>query len=44
VRKKMGADGVMTQDGLEYNRKVRDYKAQMREIPVNPFSEQVWSE
>ena len=44
VRKKMGADGVMTQDGLAYNRKVQDYKAHMSEIPVNPFSEQVWSE
>jgi hypothetical protein len=44
VRKKMGADGVMTQDGLVYNRKVQDYKAHLTEIPVNPFSEQVWSE
>lgn len=44
VRKKMGADGVMTQDGLAYNRKVQDYKAHLTEIPVNPFSEQVWSE
>jgi Extracellular link domain len=44
VRKKMGADGVMTQDGLVYNRKVQDYKAHLSEIPVNPFSEQVWSE
>lgn len=44
VRKKMGADGIMTQDGLEYNRKVRNYKANMTDIPVNPFSEQVWSE
>ena len=44
ARKKMGADGVMTQDGLVYNRKVQDYKAHLTEIPVNPFSEQVWSE
>ena len=44
VRKKMGADGVMTEDGLAYNRKVRDYKAHMTEIPVNPFNEKVWSE
>lgn len=44
VRNKMGANGVMTQDGLAYNRKVQDYKAHMTEIPVNPFSEQVWSE
>lgn len=44
VRNKMGADGVLTQDGLAYNRKVQDYKAHMYEIPVNPFSEQVWSE
>jgi hypothetical protein len=44
VRKKMGADGIMTQDGLEYNRKVRDYKAHRMDIPVNPFNEQVWSE
>ncbi len=44
VRKKMGADGVMTQDGLAYNRRVQDYKAHLTEIPVNPFSEQVWSE
>lgn len=44
VRRKMGSDGVMTSDGLEYNRKVRDYKAQMTEIPVNPFNTNVWSE
>lgn len=44
VRKKMGADGVMTPDGLAYNRKVQDFKAHLTEIPVNPFSEQVWSE
>jgi hypothetical protein len=44
VRKKMGADGVMTPDGLAYNRKVQDYKAHLTEIPVNPFSETVWSE
>ena len=44
VRKKMGADEVMTQDGLAYNRKVRDYKTQLMEIPVNPFNEQIWSE
>lgn len=44
VRNKMGADGVMTQDGLAYNRRVQDYKAHLTEIPVNPFSEQVWSE
>lgn len=44
VRKKMGADGVMTPDGLAYNRKVQDYKSHLTEIPVNPFNEQVWSE
>lgn len=44
VRKKMGADGVMTQDGLAYNRKVQEYKAHLTETPVNPFNEQVWSE
>lgn len=44
VRKKMGADGIISPDGLEYNRKVRDYKANMTEIPINPFSERVWSE
>ena len=44
VRNKMRADGVMSQDGLEYNRKVRDYKAHLTETPVNPFSEQIWSE
>jgi hypothetical protein len=44
VRKKMGADGVMTPDGLAYNRKVQDFKAHLTEIPVNPFSETVWSE
>jgi hypothetical protein len=44
VRRKMSADGGMTQDGLAYNRKVQDYKAHMSEIPVNPFNEQVWSE
>lgn len=44
VRKKMQSDGVMTQDGLVYNRKVQDYKAHLTETPVNPFSEQVWSE
>jgi hypothetical protein len=44
VRKKMSADGGLTQDGLAYNRKVQDYKAHLSEIPVNPFSEQVWSQ
>lgn len=44
VRKKMGADGVMTPDGLAYNRKVQDFKAHLTETPVNPFNEQVWSE
>jgi hypothetical protein len=44
VRKKMGADGVITPDGLAYNRKVQEYKAHMTDIPVNPFNEQVWSE
>lgn len=44
VRNKMRADGVMSQDGIEYNRKVRDYKAHLTETPVNPFSEQIWSE
>ena len=44
VRKKMSGDGIFTQDGLEYNRKVRNYKAEMTEIPVNPFNEKVWSE
>jgi hypothetical protein len=44
VRKKMGADGVITPDGLVYNRKVQDYKAHLTDIPVNPFNEQVWSE
>jgi hypothetical protein len=44
VRKKMSADGGLTQDGLAYNRKVQDYKAHLSEVPVNPFNEQVWSE
>ncbi len=44
VRKKMSADGGLTQDGLAYNRKVQDYKAHLSEVPVNPFNEQVWSQ
>jgi hypothetical protein len=44
ARNQMRADGVMSQDGIEYNRKVRDYKAHLTETPVNPFSEQIWSE
>jgi len=43
VRHKMGADGVVTPDGIEYNRKVQDYKAERSEIPVNPFNNTVWS-
>lgn len=44
VRHKMGADGVVTPDGIEYNRKVQHYKAQRSDIPVNPFSDSMWSE
>ena len=32
----------LTPETLEYNKKVRDYKAHMTEIPVNPFSEGKW--
>jgi hypothetical protein len=44
VRKKMSSDGGLTQDGLAYNRKVQEYKANMSDISVNPFNEQVWSQ
>lgn len=44
VRRKMSADGGLTQDGLAYNRKVQDYKNHLSDIPVNPFNEQIWSQ
>lgn len=33
---------ALTPETLEYNKKVRDFKADMTEIPVNPFSEGRW--
>jgi len=38
VRHMMQRDANKTQGGLEYDRKVQNYKTQMDQIPVNPFT------
>ena len=43
VRHTMAANGNQTHDGLEYDKKVQDYKAHMSETPVNPFNTATWS-
>lgn len=40
----MAQSGDLTPEALQYDKKVLDYKAQMGQIPVNPFKSGVWSE
>jgi hypothetical protein len=39
----MAQNGDLTPEALKYDRKVLDYKTQMGQIPVNPFSPGKWS-
>jgi len=43
ARHKLGENGVVTPDGIEYNRKVQQFKAGRSDIAVNPFNEASWS-
>ena len=33
----------LTNDALDYNRKVRDYKTEIHEIPISPFNSTAWA-
>jgi hypothetical protein len=33
----------LTNDALDYNKKVRDYKTEIHEIPISPFNATSWA-
>lgn len=43
ARKIMSQNANLSPGALEYDKKVRDYKTQMGQIPVNPFKPDAWS-
>ena len=43
IRKRTSDSGSMTQDVIEYDKKVRDFKKERTQIPVAPFAKDSWS-
>jgi len=43
IRKRTSDSGSMTQDVIEYDKKVRDFKKERTQIPVAPFTKDSWS-
>lgn len=43
IRKQSSDSGSMTQDVIEYDKKVRNYKQERTQIPIAPFAKGSWS-